>query len=636
MTETMSDPTSNTQGPQVLGFQTEVRQLLHLMIHSLYGNKEIFLRELVSNASDACDRLRFEAITDWALLKDDPDLKIRIAVDAAARTITISDNGIGMSRDDTVANIGTIAKSGTREFLEHLTGDQAKDAHLIGQFGVGFYSSFIVADHVTVVTRKAGLTPEHGVRWESAGEGEYSIDTVSRDARGTDIILHLREGEDDLLQPLTLKTILRKYSDHITIPILMEGEQVNQASALWARPKADITEEQYAEFYKHVAHDFDPPLAHTHARVEGKQEYTLLLFIPRRAPFDLFQPGHHHGIKLYVRRVFIMDDAEQLMPAYLRFVRGVIDSSDLPLNVSREILQHSADVDAIRAASVKRVLTLLEDLAKNKPAEYATFWKEFGTVFKEGAGEDAANASRIAPLLRFSTTRTAGDEQTVSLPEYVGRMKDSQSRIFYITADSLQAARHSPHLEVFGKLDIEVLLLHDRVDEWVVSHLNEFDGKPLESVAKGDLDLGPLAGAESRRELEQEEGEYKELLARMTQALADRASEVRLTDRLTASPACLVADRHGMSTHLERLLKSAGQKVTAGKPVLEINGRHPLIQRLKQEADGPRFTDWSLVLFDQALLAEGGQVDDPAAFVKRLNDLMLGLAGEPASRIWTP
>ena len=627
---------SDTPSRQVLGFQTEVRQLLHLMIHSLYGNKEIFLRELVSNASDACDRLRFEAITDWALLKDDPELRIRISADEKARTVTIADNGIGMSRDEVITNIGTIARSGTREFLQQMTGDQAKDAHLIGQFGVGFYSSFIVADHVTLITRKAGLTAEHGVRWESAGEGDYSIDTVVREARGTEVILHLREGEDDLLRALTLKTILRKYSDHITIPIFMGEEQVNQASALWARPKSEITDEQYAELYKHIAHDFEAPLAHTHARVEGKQEYTLLLYIPRRAPFDLFHPGHRHGIKLYVRRVFIMDDADQLMPAYLRFVRGVIDSTDLPLNVSREILQHSADVEAIRAASVKRVLGLLEDLAKNKPDDYATFWKEFGAVLKEGVGEDAPNTPRIAPLLRFTSTRTTGDDQTVSLSDYVARMKEGQTQIFYITADNLQAARHSPHLEVFGKMDIEVLLLCDRVDEWLVSNLPDFEGKPLESVTKGDLDLGPLADPAAKQELKQEEGEYQGLLARMTEILSDRAAEVRLTDRLTTSPACIVADKHGMSTHLERLLKSAGQKVTPGKPILELNGRHPLVQRLKHEVDGPRFADWSHVLFDQALLAEGGQVEDPAAFVKRLNDLMLGLAGESPSRIWTP
>jgi molecular chaperone HtpG len=627
---------TDTPTKQVLGFQTEVRQLLHLMIHSLYGNKEIFLRELVSNASDACDRLRFEAITDWALLKDDPDLRIRVAVDAAARTITISDNGIGMSRDDVIANIGTIAKSGTREFLQHLTGDQAKDAHLIGQFGVGFYSSFIVADHVTLTTRRAGLTAEHGVRWESAGEGDYSIDTIAREGRGTDVTLHLREGEDDLLQLVTLRTILRKYSDHITIPIFMGDEQVNQASALWARPKSEITEDQYDEFYKHVAHDFEGPLAHTHAKVEGKQEYTLLLFIPRHAPFDLSHPGHHHGIKLYVRRVFIMDDAEQLMPAYLRFVRGVIDSSDLPLNVSREILQRSTDVEAIRNASVKRVLSLLEELAEHRPEQFAIFWKEFGVVFKEGIGEDTSNQPRIAALLRFASTRTSGDEQSVSLAGYVARMKEGQSAIYYITADSVGAARHSPHLEVFATLDIEVLLLYDRVDEWLVSHLTEFEGKPLESVTKGDLNLGPLADRDAQRELEREAGEYSDLLARMTKALADQAADVRLTDRLTTSPACLVADRYGMSTHLERLLKSAGQKIPMAKPVLEINRHHPLVQRLKHEADATRFSDWSHLLFDQALLAEGGQVDDPAAFVKRLNDLMLGLVGEPASRIWTP
>ena len=505
---------------ETLGFQAEVKQLLHLMVHSLYGNKEIFLRELVSNASDAGDKLRFEALADPALFESDPDLKIRVAYDKAARTITVSDNGIGMSRQEVIDQIGTIAKSGTREFFQSLTSDHAKDAHLIGQFGVGFYSAFIVADRVTLTTRRAGLTAEHGVRWESTGEGEYSVETVNRETRGTEVVLHLRPEEDELLAGFKLREILKKYSDHITVPILMrkerwdstakaqvltdEDEQVNQASALWARPKSEITEEQYHEFYKHVGHDFEPPLAYVHAKVEGRQDYTLLLYLPRQAPFDLWNREHRRGIKLYVRRVFIMDDAEQLMPPYLRFVRGVIDSNDLPLNVSREILQQSRDVDAIRTTSVKRVLGLLEDLAGKDADKFATFWKEFGRVLKEGIVEDSANRERIAKLLRFSSTRRETEEQTVSLADYVGRMKEKQSAIYYITADGFAAARNSPHLEIFRKLDVEVLLLHDRIDEWVVSSLTEFDGKPLQSIAKGGLDLSALGDEAAKKAEEQQ------------------------------------------------------------------------------------------------------------------------------------
>ena len=623
---------------ETLGFQTEVRQLLNLMIHSLYGNKEIFLRELISNASDACDKLRFEALTDPGLFEADADLRIRVSYDKAARTLTIADNGIGMSRQEVIDNIGTIAKSGTREFFDRLTGDQARDAHLIGQFGVGFYSSFIVADQVTLVTRRAGLGKELGVRWESSGEGDYTIEPAEKPGRGTEVTLHLRAGEEELLDGSRLRSIIRKYSDHITLPILMkkeewdqkkgenlvkdEDEKVNQASALWARPKAEITEEQYQEFYKHVAHDFEPPLAWLHAKVEGKTEYTQLLYLPARAPFDLWDREHRHGIKLYVRRVFIMDDAEQLIPPYLRFVRGVVDSNDLPLNVSREILQESKDVDAIRKGCVNKVLGLLEDLAENQKEKYALFWKEFGQVFKEGTGEDWANRERIAKLLRFASTHGDTDEQTVTLAEYLARSKEGQDKIYYITAESLAAAKNSPHLEIFRKKGIEVLLLSDRVDEWVVSNLTEFEGKPLQSVAKGDLDLGKLAD-EEKQEREKEAGEYKDMLEKIKKMLDPQVKDVRLTFRLTSSPACLVSDRHDMSAHLERMLKAAGQKVPANKPVLEINPHHPLVQRLKSEADEARFGDWSHILFDQALLAEGGQLEDPAGFVKRLNELIL-------------
>ena len=630
---------------ETLGFQTEVKQLLQLMIHSLYSNKEIFLRELISNASDACDRLRFESLTDAGLFEDDTDLKIRVSFDHAARTVTISDNGIGMSRQEVIDQIGTIAKSGTREFLGRLTGDQAKDANLIGQFGVGFYSSFIVADKVTLVTRRAGLAKEQGVRWESRGEGDYTIETAEKPARGTEVTLHLRDSEDELLEGFRLQSIIRKYSDHISLPILMnkrewdkdkgehvtreELEKINQAAALWARPKSEITEEQYREFYKHVGHDFDAPLAWVHAKVEGKTEYTQLLYLPARAPFDLWDREHRHGVKLYVRRVFIMDDAEQLLPAYLRFVRGLVDSGDLPLNVSREILQESKDVETIRKGCVNKVLGLLEDLAQNQKEKYAAFWKEFGRVLKEGVGEDWANKARIAKLLRFASTHADTDEQHVGLADYVARMKDGQDKIYYITADSFAAAKNSPHLEIFRKKGIEVLLLSDRVDEWVGSNLTEFDGKPLASVAKGDLDLGKLAD-EDKKEQEKEAGEHKELVEKIGKSLGDQVKQVRVTFRLTSSPACLVADQQGMSGNLERMLKAAGQTVPGSKPILEINPHHPLVQRLKYETDEARFGDWSRILFDQALLAEGGQLDDPASFVKRLNDLMLAMSSDKA------
>src|SRR3954468_10669509 len=547
---------------ETLGFQAEVTQLLHLMIHSLYGNKQIFLRELVSNASDACDRLRFNSISNAGLLEQDAELKIHVDYDKEARTITVSDNGIGMSRQEVVDNIGTIAKSGTREFLRTLTSDAAKDAHLIGQFGVGFYASFIVADRVTLTTRRAGVEADEGVRWESAGEGSYTVEPIRKEARGTDVVLHLRAEEDDLLSGQTLRTILRKYSDHITVPVLMrrerwdadarkmvvtgDEEQVNQASALWARPKSEISEEQYHEFYKHVAHDDEPPLAFSHARVEGRQEYTQLLFIPKRAPYDLWDREHRRGIKLYVRRVFIMDDAKQLMPEYLRFVRGIIDSNDLPLNVSREILQQSKIVETIRSASVKRVLGLLDDLAANQAEKYATFWKEFGRAFKEGIVEDAGNKDRVAALLRFATTHDDSEEQTVSLADYVGRMKPGQDAIYYVTADGFPAALHSPHLEIFRKTGVEVLLMYDRVDEWVVSALTEFNGKPLRSVTKGDLAGGAIAGAEEQQTKESEAQALKPLLERIEQALKERASAVRITYRLIDSAPCLVSGQHGL------------------------------------------------------------------------------------------
>ena len=641
-----------TETKETLGFQAEVKQLLNLMIHSLYGNKEIFLRELISNASDAADKLRFEALSDNALYGSDADLKIRVSFDKQARTITVSDNGIGMSRDEVVHNIGTIAKSGTREFFQSLTGDQAKDARLIGQFGVGFYSSFIVADRVTLVTRRAGLAAGEAVRWEcdmSDGGGQFTVEAAERGGRGTDVILHLREGEDELLSDRRLKEIIRKYSDHIAIPIVMkkvkwdkeksaetfteEDETINQASALWARPRSEIAEQQYHEFYKHVAHDPEAPLAFTHNRVEGRQEYVQLLYIPARAPFDLWDRNQRRGLKLYVRRVFIMDDAEQLLPAYLRFVRGVIDSNDLPLNISREILQESRDIEAIRAGCTKRVLSLLEELAENQKEKYAAFWKEFGRVLKEGVGEDFANRERIAKLLRFSSTHDDGEDQTVSLADYLARMKEGQDRIYYITAESFLAAKNSPHLEIFRKRGIEVLLLSERVDEWLVANFPEHEGKALASVAKGELDLSKLETEDEKKEQQKQASEHRALVARLKDALGERVKDVRVTSRLTQSPSCLIADEHDMGGNLSRILKAAGQKAPLAKPILEINPGHPMVRRLEEEK--ARFADWSNLLFDQALLAEGGQLEDPAGFVRRMNELMLEMAGE-GSRIIVP
>ena len=630
-----------TMQKETLGFQAEVKQILQLMIHSLYSNKEIFLRELISNASDAADKLRFEAINHADWYESDPELKIQISFNKEARTVTIADNGIGMSRDEVIANLGTIARSGTKEFFSKLSGDDQKDAALIGQFGVGFYSAFIVADNIVVQTRRAGLPASEGVRWESQGAGEFTIETINRPERGTSITLHLREEEDDLLSSWKLKSIIRKYSDHISLPIQMQKEEwdegkkeqvqkdefenINQATALWARPKSELTEEQYKEFYKHISHDFQDPLTYSHNRVEGRSEFTQLLFIPKKAGFDLWDRNKRNGIKLYVKRVFIMDDAEQLMPTYLRFVSGVIDSADLPLNVSREILQESRDVKAIRESSTKRVLGMLEDLANSEDAskkqQYAEFWQEFGQVLKEGIGEDSGNQERIAKLARFASTHSDSAEQTVSLADYVSRMKEGQDKIYYVTGDSYTAAKNSPHLEIFRKKGVEVLLLSDRVDEWMLSFFPEFEGKSLVSVAKGGLDLGALADEAEKKEQKETEEQYKDLIERMKKTLDSKVKDVRITFRLTDSPACLVADEHELSGNLLRMLKAAGQQAPDTKPILEINPQHPLVLKLKYE--DKQFDDWATILFDQALLAEGGQLQDPAAFVKRINQMLL-------------
>lgn len=610
---------------ETLGFQAEVKQLLHLMIHALYSHKEIFLRELISNAADAADKLRFEAMSDPALYEQDAELKIWVRADKAARTLTIRDNGIGMSRQEVIDHIGTIAKSGTREFFSRLTGDQQKDAQLIGQFGVGFYSSFIVAERVTLTTRRAGLAREHGVRWESDGAGEYSLETVEKDSRGTEIVLHLKEGEDEFLEPWRIKAVIRQYSDHIPIPIVFvddkgKEETVNRASALWARPKSEITEDEYKAFYKHVAHDYEDPLAWVHARVEGRQDYTVLLYIPAHPPFDLWDREAKTGIKLYVKRVFIMEDMQRLMPAYLRFMRGVIDAADLPLNVSREILQQTRDMEMIRAGCVKKALDLLEDLANNQPEKYAQVWQHFGVVLKEGVGEDPANKERIAKLLRF--TSTASDTPTVSLADYVGRMKAGQDKIWYLTADSLAAAQASPHLEIFRKKGVEVLLLTDRVDEWLVANLFEFDGKPLASVAKGEVDLSAVeSAAEGPSEEPAKVETAQAVVDRLKTLLADRVKDVRVSHRLVESPACLVAGEHDLSPHLVRMLKAMGQKTPESKPILEINPTHPLLRRIETENEA-RQADLALLLLDQAVLLDGGQLADPAGFVKRLNALI--------------
>ena len=630
---------------ETMGFQAEVKQLLNLVINSLYSNKEIFLRELVSNGADACDKLRFEGLADDALYEEDPDLKVEITADKEAKTLVIEDNGIGMNRQEVMENIGTIARSGTKAFFEKLTGDQQQDSHLIGQFGVGFYSSFIIADKVTVETRRAGLTSEHGVRWESGGEGDYTLETIDKPRRGTRITMHLRDGEDEFLDNWKLKSLIHKYSEHITLPIMMEPdapplaeegeepkemepwEQVNKATALWSMNRNEISEEEYKEFYKSVGHDWQDPMEWVHARVEGNLEYTQLLYLPSKAPFDLNDRERTHGIKLYVRRVFIMEDTEKLMPTYMRFVRGVIDSNDLPLNVSREILQSSKIVDQIKKGSTKKVLGMLEGIAKKGEEEYAKFWSEFGPVFKEGLVEDTNNQERIAKLCRFATSESEGATQSVALETYVERMKEGQEKIYFITGESHAAAKNSPHLEVFKKKGIEVLLLTDHVDEWVVNHLREFDGKSLVSVTQGDLDLGDLEDKEEKEELKKEEETFKGLIEQMKGVLGEEVEDIRVTNRLTDSPACLVAGAGAIDANMERIMKSMGQEVPTSKRIMEINVEHPLVERLQNEQDEERFADWSRILYDQSLLAEGSQLEDPASFTRRLNGLLQTLAG---------
>ena len=645
---------------ETLGFQTEVTQLLHLLAHSLYSNEEVFLRELIANASDAADKLRFESLTDKQLLEDDgSELKIWIDIDKVKQTITLRDNGIGMSRQEVIENLGTIAKSGTKEFLKQMTADKAKASNLIGQFGVGFYSAFVVADKVTVLTRRAGLNHDEGVYWESTGEGEYNIQTINKPLRGTEIILHLKKDKKEFLEDYRLRNIITKYSDHIILPIVMQVEEeveieadeketgkkeeegenkkpktqkilkqeiVNKASALWTLPKSNITEEQYTELYKHISHDFEGPLVWAHNKVEGKLEYISLLYIPSRAPFDLMNRDRKQGIKLYVQRVFIMDDAEQLMPSYLRFVKGIIDSSDLPLNVSRELLQNSKVIESMRTASIKRVLEMLEKLGTEDKEKYASFWKQFGAVMKEGPAEDFANKELIAKLLRFASTHNNNEVQDVSFEDYIGRMKEGQDKIYYITAETFAAAKNSPHLEIFRKKGIEVLLFSERVDEWLVSHLTEFTGKPLQSVAKGDLDFAGLEDEQEKEKQKEATTEFESVIKQMQEVLGEKVKEVKLTHRLTDSPACLVADQYGMSINLQRMLKEAGQGMPASKPTLELNPEHPLVLKLKQEQNEALFAEWTQVLFDQSLLAEGGQLEDPASFVKRLNGLLLQLA----------
>jgi molecular chaperone HtpG len=622
---------------ETLGFQAEVKQVLHLVTHSLYSNKEIFLRELISNSSDALDKLRFEALADSALYEDDKELKIWVDFDKKALTITVKDNGIGMSREEIVENLGTIAKSGTRIFLESLTGDEAKDANLIGQFGVGFYSSFVVADKVTVKSRRAGMKSDQGVLWESTGEGEYSIQNIDRKERGTEVVLHLKKAEDDFLNDWRLRNIVTKYSDHILWPIMMEQETekegkkekkeevVNKAKALWTLSKKEIKDDDYKELYKHISHDFEEPLLWAHNRVEGKLEYISLLYLPNHAPFDLWNREQQHGLKLYVRRVFIMDDAKQLLPLYMRFVRGIVDSSDLPLNVSRELLQDNAVIDKIKSGVTKRVLDMLDKLAADDKEKYQKFWSAFGQVMKEGVGEDFANKDRIAKLLRFSTTHNDSSEQIISLDDYVNRMQDKQDKIYYVTADTFTAAKNSPHLEIFRIKGIEVLLLSDRVDEWLVSNFTEYESKQLQSVAKGDLDLGGLEDKKEKEQQKKAEDEFESVIKQMQKILGDKVKEIRLTTRLTDSPACLVAGEFDMSGHLQRIMQQAGQEIPGAKPILELNAKHMLTKKLKAEQDEERFAKLTNILFDQALLAEGGKLDDPATFVKTLNELLLEL-----------
>ncbi len=640
---------SETRGTETHVFQTEVKQLLHLMVHSLYSNKEIFLRELISNAADAADKLRFKALDDDSLYGDDNLLKIRVTTDKDAGTITISDNGIGMNRDEIVSNLGTIARSGTAEFLKNLSGDQKKDSALIGQFGVGFYSSFIVADKVSVISRAAGTEADQAVKWESTGEGEYTLEDTSRDSRGTDIILHLKEDEKEFLETYRLRSIISKYSDHISLPVEMEKqpvpeyddegnvkeveapaepefEAINKATALWTRSKSDVTDEEYQEFYKHISHDFGDAMTWAHNRVEGKFEYTSLLYIPKKAPFDLWNREKPRGIKLYVQRVFIMDEAEQFLPVYLRFVRGLIDSNDLPLNVSREILQDSHVTDSLRSASTKRVLTMLQKMADNKPDEYQEFWKEFGQVLKEGPAEDFANKEAVAKLLRFSSTETDSAEQTVSLTDYIGRMKEGQEKIYFVSAENFETAKNSPHLEVFRKKGIEVLLLSDRIDEWLVMHLTEFDGKSLQSVTRGELELGELDSEEDKKAREETSEKMKPFTERVKDALGDQVEDVRITDRLTESPACIVGGQDEMGSQLARMMQAAGQAVPEAKPILEINPEHDLIIKLQDEQDEDRFKEWTSVLFGQAVLAERGHIEDPSSFARQLNKLLLNLS----------
>ncbi len=619
---------------ETLSFQTEVKQLLNLMIHSLYSNKEIFLRELVSNASDACDKLRFEALSDNALYEDENDLKIQVEFDKDAGTVTITDNGVGMNREEVIANIGTIANSGTRKFLDNMTGDQAKNAQMIGQFGVGFYASFIVADNVTVETRRAGLTSEHGVRWHSSGEGEFDLENIVKEERGTKVILHLKKDEHEFADDWRLRSIINKYSDHISLPIFMkkpddkgeltdELEVANKASALWTRSKSDIKDEEYKEFYKHVAHDFDEPFSWIHNKVEGTQEYTTLFYLPKRAPFDMFERDQRHGIKLYVKRVFIMDDAEQLMPNYLRFIKGVVDSDDLPLNISREILQKNKHIDTIRSASIKKILSHLTKMAKNKKEDYALFWKEFGRVLKEGPAEDSSNKEKIAKLFRYSSTHNDSDIEDVSLDDYISRFKDEQDKIYYITGDSYTSVKSSPHLELFKKKGIEVILMHDRVDEWMMSYLSEYDGKSFVNIAKGELDLGKLEDKEDKKKAEKAAKDYEKMLKQMKDGLGEKVKEVRVSTRLTDSPSCLVVEQQDMAVSMQKILKQAGHDLPNVEPILEINVNHPLVKRLNDEQDDNKFSDLSHLLFDQAMLSEGGQLEDPVAFVTRINQLLL-------------
>ena len=623
---------------ETLGFQTEVKQLLHLMIHSLYSNKEIFLRELISNASDAEDKLRFAALKDDSLYEGDSELKIRLDYDEKKNTVTITDNGIGMSRDDVIQNLGTIARSGTAEFLTQLTGDEKKDSRLIGQFGVGFYSAFIVADRVEVFTRKAGAPKEEGVRWESAADGEFTVETVTREARGTEIVLHLKKTEKEFANGFRLRGLVKKYSDHISFPVVMkkeaqeegegsdELETINDATALWTLPRNEVKDDDYKSFYKHIAHDFEDPLSWSHNKVEGKLEYTSLLYLPARAPFDLYNREAPRGLKLYIQRVFIMDHAEQFLPLYLRFVKGVIDSNDLSLNVSREILQNDSTVESIKSALTKRVLDMLDKLAKKEPEKFQGFWKEFGTVLKEGPAEDFSNREKIAKLLRFASTHTGDAEHNVSLDDYIGRMKEGQQKIYYITADSHAAAKSSPHLEVFRKKGIEVLIMSDRIDEWMMGYLSEYDGKQFQDVARGQLDLGEVETEEDKKQQEEATKAHKDLLERIKTSLADQVEEVRVTNRLTDSPACLVVGDFDMGAQMRKIMEAAGQKVPESKPIFEINVEHPLVQRLEKEASDERFGELAAVLFDQASLSSGQQLKDPGAYVARLNRLLLELS----------